>query len=120
MGPEDLLARATGSLEDMKGQDLRVLDVRGITSIADYMIVVSGTSDRHVRSLADRLVSDLKELGERPAGVEGQSGGEWILVDLGDVIVHVMQRRVRDFFNLEKLWDRRRDQDAGAPLEAER
>lgn len=95
----------TTALEDMKGVDIVVLDVHKITTITDTMIIASGTSDRHVRALADSVVEAAKSKDHPPIGVEGDLGGEWVLVDLGDVIVHLMLPRIRDFYNLEKLWD---------------
>jgi ribosome-associated protein len=95
----------TAALEDMKAVNVRVLDVRGVTDIADCMIIASGTSDRHVRSIADRVVQRAKEGGFRPFGREGERDGEWVLVDLNDVIVHVMLPRVREFYGLEHLWE---------------
>ncbi len=92
-------------LEDMKAVDARVLDVRGLTDIADFMVVASGTSDRHVRSIAQRVVQQAKASGVRPFGVEGAGDGEWVLVDLPDVMVHVMLPRVREFYALEQLWE---------------
>ena len=93
------------ALDDMKAVNVTVLDVRDLTDIADTMVIASGTSDRHVRSLADRIVEYAKKAGYRPAGVEGERDGEWVLVDLHDVIVHVMLPRVREFYRLENLWD---------------
>ncbi len=104
MQSEPLVDLVTEALEDMKGQQIRVLDVRGKTPLADYMVIASGTSNRHVKSLADTVVEKAKESGVRALGVEGQDGQEWVLVDLNDVIVHVMLPAVRDFYNLEKLW----------------
>jgi len=89
----------------MKALDVKVLDVRGLTDIADTMIIASGTSDRHVRSVAQRVVEKTKQGGFRPLGVEGQQDSDWVLIDLSDIIVHVMLPRVRDFYGLEKLWD---------------
>jgi ribosome-associated protein len=94
------------ALHDMKAVDVRVLDVRGMTDIADWMVVASGNSDRHVRSIADRVVEQAKAAGKRPFGVEGANEGEWVLVDLPDVMVHVMLPRVREFYALEQLWER--------------
>ena len=93
------------ALDDMKALDVKFLDVRGLTDIADFMVIASGTSDRHVRSVAQRVVEKAKEAGFRPHGVEGQQDGDWVLIDLNEMIVHVMLPRVREFYGLEKLWD---------------
>jgi ribosome-associated protein len=93
------------ALADMKALEVKVLDVRGLTDIADFMVIASGTSDRHVRSVAQRVVEKTKEAGFRPHGVEGQQDGDWVLIDLHEMIVHVMLPRVREFYGLEKLWD---------------
>ena len=93
------------ALDDMKALDVKILDVRGLTDIADFMVIASGTSDRHVRSVAQRVVERAKEAGFRPHGVEGQQDGDWVLIDLNEMIVHVMLPRVREFYGLEKLWD---------------
>ena len=100
-----LKAGVVNALEDMKALEVRVLDVRGLTDIADFMVIASGTSDRHVRSVAQRVVEKTKEAGFRPHGVEGQQDSEWVLIDLNEMIVHVMLPRVREFYGLEKLWD---------------
>ncbi len=95
----------TAALDDMKAVNVKVLDVRGLTDIADTMIIASGNSDRHVKSIADRVLEKAKESGFRPLGKEGERDGEWVLVDLQDIIVHVMLPRVREFYGLERLWD---------------
>jgi ribosome-associated protein len=95
----------TDALADMKALEVKVLDVRGLTDIADTMVIASGTSDRHVRSVAQRVVEKTKEAGFRPHGVEGQQDSDWVLIDLNEMIVHVMLPRVREFYGLEKLWD---------------
>ncbi len=96
---------ALGALTDMKGVNIKVLDVRGLTDVADTMIVCSGTSDRHVRALAELVIERAKASGRRPMGTEGKQGAEWVLVDLQDVLVHVMLPRVREFYALEQLWE---------------
>jgi len=93
------------ALDDMKAQDVSRLDVRHLTSVTDTMIVASGRSDRHVRAVADAVIERAKQAGYAPIGVEGKEAGEWVLVDLADVVVHVMLPRVRDFYKLESLWD---------------
>jgi ribosome-associated protein len=95
----------TAALEDMKAVNIKKLDVRGLTDIADTMMIASGNSDRHVRSIADRVVEKAKAAGFRPLGIEGARDGEWVLVDLQDILVHVMLPRVREFYALEKLWE---------------
>ncbi len=100
-----LVKTVVAALDDMKAVNVKVLDVRKVTDVADCMVLASGNSDRHVRSIADRVVERAKEGGFRPMGVEGQRDGEWVLVDLNDVIVHVMLPRVREFYGLEGLWE---------------
>ncbi|HHH44516.1 MAG TPA: ribosome silencing factor [Gammaproteobacteria bacterium] len=104
MQTEALKKVALKALDDLKGVDIAAFDVRELTSVTDYMIVASGTSDRHVKSLAGAVVQACKQAGVVPLGVEGEREGEWVLVDLGDVVVHVMQPRTREFYALEKLW----------------
>jgi len=92
------------ALEDGKGQDILALEVSKLTSITDYMVLVSGTSSRHVKALADRVVEAAKQCGEPPGGIEGRESCEWVLLDVGDVVVHVMQKEARAFYDLERLW----------------
>lgn len=99
-----LQALVINTLDEVKAQDVRVFDVTDKTSITDHMVVASGTSSRHVQTIADHLVTAAKKAGFRPLGVEGGSGSEWVLVDLADVVVHVMLPKARSFYNLEKLW----------------
>ena len=92
------------AVEEIKAKDVVEIDVRGKTSVADHLVIVSGTSTRHVKSIADEVIKFAKKLGAMPLGVEGEREAEWVLVDLGDVIVHVMLPRVREFYALERLW----------------
>ena len=100
----DLRKTVADALENLKAKDTREIDVRGKTGITDYMVIASGTSNRHVKSIADEVIRKSKDLGVQPLGVEGEREAEWVLVDLGDVIVHVMLPRVREFYGLERLW----------------
>jgi len=110
----------TAALDDMKAVNIRVLDVRGLTDIADTMIIASGNSDRHVRSISDRVVEKAKAAGFRTLGTEGERDGEWVLVDLQDIVVHVMLPRIREFYGLERLWDNGGEQAAATPVEVPR
>jgi ribosome-associated protein len=101
---DELLAIVVAALEDLKGVDIRVIDVRDLTSITDRMVVASGTSTRHVKALADNVAIKAKQQGYVPLGVEGEQTAEWVLLDLGDVVVHVMLPETRAFYGLEKLW----------------
>jgi ribosome-associated protein len=106
VAPESpLLQVVRRGLDDMKAVNVKVIDVTGKSDVADTMVIASGNSDRHVKSIADRVVEFAKQTGFRPMGVEGGRDGEWVLVDLQDVIVHVMLPRVREFYRLEDLWD---------------
>lgn len=98
-------------LDDMKAERVTRLDVRHLTTITDTMIVATGRSDRHVRAIADELVERCREKGHAPIGVEGAERGEWVLVDLGDAVVHIMLDHVRRFYDIEKLWDIARARD---------
>ncbi|WP_313918129.1 ribosome silencing factor [Tahibacter sp.] len=116
--PTDIVERlrleVRRALEELKAKDIAELDVRGRTSIADYIVVAAGTSTRHVKSIADEVVKYAKKAGMMPLGVEGQREAEWVLVDLGDIIVHVMLPRVREFYGLERMWAVGGDPDAAA------
>jgi len=99
-----LLEIVIAALQDVKGVDIRVIDVRGLTSITDRMVIVSGTSTRHIKALAENVVLEAKRHGFAALGVEGEDSTGWILVDLSDVVVHIMMPETRDFYALEKLW----------------
>ncbi len=107
--PEDALTKeikeiVLNTLNEHSAQDTITIDIKGKSSVADIMIVTCGRSNRHVGALADYVVNELKEKGHRPLGIEGQTGNDWVLVDLGDVIVHIFRPEVRAFYNLEKIW----------------
>ncbi|HZD54473.1 MAG TPA: ribosome silencing factor [Woeseiaceae bacterium] len=104
MNSEELSNLVTDALEEVKARDIVKLDVRHLTTVTDYMIVASGTSNRHVKALADAVAEKSIDAGHRPIGIEGTEGSEWVLLDLEDTLVHVMLPRVREFYNLEKLW----------------
>ena len=113
---ETLLKTVLAAVEELKAKDVVQIDVRGKSSVCDYMVVVSGTSSRHVKSIADEVVRFAKKLDVMPLGVEGEREAEWVLVDLGDVVVHAMLPRVREFYALERLWtvgDQPPESDAG-------
>jgi ribosome-associated protein len=101
---EDYCDKIVTALDDLKASDIKVLDVRKLTSITDIMIIASGRSSRHVSSLANKVIETAKENGMEILGAEGQQQGEWVLIDLGHIIVHVMQPTTRDYYQLEKLW----------------
>ena len=101
---ESLLKTVHAAVEELKAKDVTRIDVRGKSSVCDYMVIASGTSTRHVKSIADEVVRFAKKLNVMPLGVEGEREAEWVLVDLGDVVVHVMLPRVREFYALERLW----------------
>jgi ribosome-associated protein len=104
MQAEQLLKLVEDELDQRKAQNIATLDVRGKTSITDFMVVATGTSSRHAKSLCDYVVEKSKEHGIQPLGMEGAQGSDWVLVDLGDVVLHVMTGQAREFYQLEKLW----------------
>lgn len=91
-------------LDDLKGKDIVTLDVRELSDVMDTLIIVSGTSNRHVKSMVDHVVDAAKSAGFRPLGIEGKDGSEWVLVDFGDTVVHAMLPTTREFYDLERLW----------------
>lgn len=105
MQVEELRDLVVAALEDMKANDITVLDVRGRTAITDFFVIASGTSERHVKSTAEAVAFKAKQAGEQAIGQEGLQEGEWALIDLNGVVVHVMQARVRDYYQIEKLWE---------------
>ncbi len=104
MQTEALLKLVESVLEERKAQNMTVLDVRGKTSFTDYMIVVTGTSNRHIKALGDYVEMAVKEQGFHPLGMEGDITSDWVLLDLGDVIVHSMTEQAREYYQIEKLW----------------
>jgi len=104
----DLTRLIVDALEDLKALDIRIVDVRGQTSVTDWLVIASGTSSRHVKSLADHVAQEMKVKHGIPAlGSEGADASEWVLVDFDSVVLHVMQPPIREFYDLERLWDRR-------------
>lgn len=112
MNSEALKQLVVDALEDIKGKDITCMDVSALTQVTDYMVIVSGTSNRHLKSLADNVVDKAKEQGCHLLGIEGEEAADWILVDLGDVVVHVMLPKTREFYDLERLWSSYSDTSA--------
>ncbi len=105
MKPQEIKDNVIEALEDVKAQDVRCIDIKDISDFADFMIVASGTSDTHVKALAREASDKLRRLGVKPLNEDGADVGEWVLVDFGDVVLHVMRPEVREYYDLEKLWD---------------
>ena len=101
---EELRTDVLRVLDEKKALDIVQIDVQGKTSICDFMLVATGTSERHLQSLATYIGESVKKTGVTPLGIEGKPGSDWVLIDLGDVIVHLFRPEVRDFYNLEKIW----------------
>ena len=104
MNSEQHSSLVINALQEVKAQKIIKLDVRNITTVTDFMIIASGTSTRHIKALADKVLKKSREAGYRPIGIEGQKGSEWVLIDLDTILVHLMLPQVRDFYNLERLW----------------
>jgi ribosome-associated protein len=113
MKTDELLHIVQTVLDERKGQYITTIDVRGKTSFTDYMVVATGTSDRHIHSLCEYVSEKVQESGLKPLGIEGGQGSDWVLLDLGDVIVHVMTAQAREFYQLEKLWSVDHAKEAG-------
>lgn len=105
MRTEKMLDLISDTLDEGKARNIKVIDVKEKTTITDYFVVASGTSERHVKALADQVVEKLKDYDVQPMGIEGEQAGEWVLVDLGDIVLHVMLPQTREFYQLEKLWE---------------
>jgi len=105
MKPEEVKDQVVDALENIKGHDIKVIDIADISDFADYMIVASGTSDTHVKALAREASDSLRKQGVKPLNEDGADVGEWVLVDFGDVVLHVMRPEVREYYDIEKLWD---------------
>lgn len=104
MQNNELKQRVEDALDDAKAREVTWLDVANLTDITDYMVVASGTSSTHVKAVVDRVVEQTALAGFKPLGVEGRDSGEWVLIDLGDIVVHVMLPKIREFYDLERLW----------------
>lgn len=100
----DLEKLAINALEDLKAKEIVCLDTEALSSVMSRVVIASGSSNRHTKAVANSVIMSAKEAGLQPLGVEGQANGEWVLVDLGDIVVHVMQQEIREFYELEKLW----------------
>jgi ribosome-associated protein len=114
---KQLVNLAVKTLEDGKAENIQTLDVRKLTTMADYMVIATGRSSRQVKALAEHVAEAARQIKHRPLGIEGEQAAEWVLVDLADVIVHVMQAEAREFYQLEKLWEAPRQKKAKTAAE---
>ncbi len=105
MQQNELLTIVQNTLDDKKALNIKTIDVQGKTSVTDFMVIATGTSDRHLNSLSGYVVDAIKAIGVTPLGIEGNDGSNWVLVDLGDIILHLMTEQTREFYQLEKLWE---------------
>ncbi len=117
MTQEELIKAAVKILDGKKAEDIRVIEIRDLTIIADYFIIADGTSVTQTRALADELEFRIKELGREPRQVQGNNGSNWIILDYSDVVIHIFYKETRDFYNLERLWSDGRDVDIEKYLE---
>lgn len=101
---DELLTIVQDTLDERKGIDITTIDVQGKSSVTDFMVLATGSSERHVKSLCDYVSENVKAKGFMPLGMEGETGSDWVLLDLGDVVLHVMTLKAREFYELEKLW----------------
>jgi ribosome-associated protein len=104
--PDRMRDVAIGALEDAKGEDIKVLDVSGLTDITDYMIVATGTSERHIKTLSSRVLEHMHDAGWKHMGIEGEDARDWVLVDFVDIVIHIMRAQTRKRYDLESLWDK--------------
>lgn len=104
MQQNELVKTVTDELDLRKGENITVIDVTGRTSVTDFMVIVTATSERHAKSLSGYVIEKIKQSGVRPLGLEGEQGSDWVLLDLGDIVVHIMTAKARDLYQLEKLW----------------
>ena len=102
--PPEMWRAAVRAAEEKQAKDIRVLDLRGLTSFADYFVLASGTNSRQIQAIADEIETQLKKLGERPTNVEGYDNADWILMDYGDYLVHIFSEKARTYYDLERLW----------------
>jgi len=112
--PQQLQQLVVSTLEEFKALDIKVIDVSGLNPLTDRFVIASGNSTRHVKSMAQKVLEVAKTSGAQPLGIEGERGSEWVLVDLNDVIVHIMLPQTRAFYNLEKLWEVSKEHRSGA------